>query len=469
MKITNVDQQKNAVIFTVEVDKNLWQKSFKKAMADAAKNIRIEGFRPGKTPLNLVEKRINRGDVYQKAANNTINEVLINLEESPEFKNDKYELLDRPSVDIKNVNDDELTLSFSYDIMPKVTIKDYSQLELNWDKHKVVEDKDVDHEANAWLQSSKKLLDVTDRSLAKDDIAIIDFVGSIDGVEFLGGKGENFSLKIGSKQFIDNFEDQLIGMNINDSKTITVKFPKDYHAKEYANKKADFKVDLKAIKKEDDTKLDDDFVKSLNLDDVKTVKEFKDYIKKHLQERNNSILKTDIQKDLLLKLIELVELDYIPKGLLFDEKRRIEQIFMNRLKEQKTNFNKYLKDNNLKVEDVNKVIEQDAINSIKYALAIEKIADDNKLNITDEDYKSYAGKLAKLYNLALEDVLDKMKANEEWIKEDLLNDRVIDHIIAVNVKNLPAKSSKKDKEGKEEKPKTTKTATKIKSTTKTAK
>jgi len=232
-------------------------------------------------------------------------------------------------------------------------------------------------------------------------------------VEFLGGKGENFSLKIGSKQFIDNFEDQLIGMNINDSKIITVKFPKDYHAKEYANKKADFKVDLKAIKKEDDTKLDDDFVKSLNLDDVKTVKEFKDYIKKHLQERNNSILKTDIQKDLLLKLIELVELDYIPKGLLFDEKRRIEQIFMNRLKEQKTNFNKYLKDNNLKVEDVNKVIEQDAINSIKYALAIEKIADDNKLNITDEDYKSYASKLAKLYNLALEDVLDKMKANEE--------------------------------------------------------
>ena len=142
---------------------------------------------------------------------------------------------------------------------------------------------------------------------------------------------------------------------------------------------------------------------------------------------------------------------------------------MNRLKEQKTNFNKYLKDNNLKVEDVNKVIEQDAINSIKYALAIEKIADDNKLNITDEDYKSYAGKLAKLYNLALEDVLDKMKANEEWIKEDLLNDRVIDHIIAVNVKNLPAKSSKKDKEGKEEKPKTTKTATKTKSTTTTAK
>ena len=100
-------------------------------MADAAKNIRIEGFRPGKTPLNLVEKRINRTDVYQKAANNTINEVLINLEESPEFKNDKYELLDRPSVDIKYVNDDELTLSFSYDIMPKVTIKDYSQLELN--------------------------------------------------------------------------------------------------------------------------------------------------------------------------------------------------------------------------------------------------------------------------------------------------------------------------------------------------
>ncbi len=465
MKITNVDQQKNAVIFTVEVDKNLWQKSFKKVMTDAAKNIRIEGFRPGKTPLNLVEKRINRGDVYQKAANNTINEVLINVEESPEFKSDKYELLDRPSVDIKNVNDDELTLLFSYDIMPKVTIKDYSKLKLNWDKHKVVEDKDVDNEANAWLQSSKKLLDVTDRSLAKDDIAIIDFVGSIDGVEFLGGKGENFSLKIGSKQFIDNFEDQLIGMNINDSKTITVKFPKDYHAKEYANKKADFKVDLKAIKKENDIKLDDDFVKSLNLDDVKTVKEFKDYIKKHLQERNNSILKTDIQKDLLMKLIELVELDYIPKSLLIDEKRRIEQIFMNRLKEQKTNFNKYLKDNNLKVEDVNNVIEQDAINSIKYALAIEKIADDNKLNITDEDYKEYASKLAKLYNLTLEDVLDKMKANEEWIREDLLNDRVIDHIIAVNVKNLPAKSVKKDKEVKEEKPKTTK----AKSTTKTTK
>lgn len=468
MKITNIDQKQNTVIFTVEIDKDIWKNNFKKAMAQAAKNIRIEGFRPGKAPAQLVDKRINRGEVYQRAINATINEVLPKFEELDEFKNDKRELLDRPMVDVKNVNDDELDLIFAYDTMPVINLKDYSHLDLDWSKRKIADDKAVEDEVKAWMQRSKKTSDVTGRAVKKNDIAVIDFTGYMDDKEFLGGKGENYNLKIGSKQFIDNFEDQLIGMNINDVKDVVVKFPDNYHAKEYAGKPATFKVTLKGIKEESEVKFDDEFVKSLKIDHVNTTDEFKKYLKDHIQQRNNSIFKSEIQRDLLMKLIELVDANYIPESLKADEKRRIETIFLNRLRDQKTTLDKYLKENNVTKEAINNVIEQDTINSIKYALAVEKIAAEQNITVSDSDYKEYAAKLAKLYNLKLEDVLDKMKANEEWIREEMLNDRVIDYIIEINTKNAPA-TKKADKPSQSSKKPASTTASNTKKTTKSSK
>lgn len=461
MKITNISQEAHKVAFTIEIDKLIWQQNFKKVLLNKAKNIKIEGFRPGKAPLNLVEKRINKGEVYQTAINQVIQKTLPVFEETPEFNNDKHELIERPSVDIKTVDDNELVLTFSYDIMPEVTLGDYTNLPLNWKDHKTITEEDVDSELKTWLLMSKKFTDITDRAIKKDDIAVIDFVGSIDGKEFLGGKGENYNLKIGAKQFIDNFEDQLIGANIGEEKLVKVKFPKDYHAKEYANKPAEFKVTIKGIKEEFQPKLDNEFVASLEIPNVKTVDELKKHLLVHLQKREDANFKNIIQKEFILKFIDLVKVEYIPENLLQDEKVRIQQILFNNLKKEKLDFNQYLKNNNMSQADYENLITVDANNAIKYAFGIEKIAEDNNIEFTDKDYDEYLADLAKLYNLKASDIRIRLQSQEELIKEDMLNNKVLDYIIEANLKN-PKNFTKKEKEVKETKKedKTTKSKTK---------
>lgn len=464
MKITNINPEAKRVVFTIEIDKLIWQQNLKKALMNKAKSIRVEGFRPGKAPLSVVEKRINKAEVYQTAVNQVIQKTLPVFEETAEFNNDKHELIERPSVDIKTVDDNQLVLTFNYDIMPKITLGDYTNLPLNWKDHKVITEEDVNNELKTWLLMSKKFTDITDRVIKKDDIAVIDFVGYIDGKEFLGGKGENYNLKIGAKQFIDNFEDQLIGLNVGDEKLVKVKFPKDYHAKEYANKPAEFKVTIKAIKEEFQPKLDNDFVESLKIEDVKTVDELKKYLLVNLQKREDANFKNAIQKDFILKFIDIVDVEYIPENLLQDEKARIQQILFNNLKKEKIDFNQYLKNNNMTQESYENLITSDADRAIKYAFGIEKIAEDKNIEFTDKDYDDYVATLAKVYNYKISDLKLRLQPQEQMIKEDMLNSKVLDYIIEENLKN-PKNFTKKEKETKDTKApakQTEKTAAKAK-------
>lgn len=445
MKIKNVNQQNNAVSFTVEVDKSNWQEKTKKYFNQIAKSIKIEGFRPGKAPLAIIEKRINKNEIYQKAVNDSINEILPKLEESNEFESITLELLEKPMVNVDEVNDEKLILTFAYEIMPIINIKPYDKLDIDWSQRQLVTKDEIQKDLEKILKWNKKRVDVKDRSLKLGDLADINFIGSIDGKEFTGGKADNYLLKIGSKQFIDNFEDQLIGMNIRDEKNITVKFPANYHNKSFANKEAQFKVILNGIKIEEEAKLNDEFASSLKLENVSTLNDLEKYVEKQLQQKNDSIFKDKIQKDLLLKLIELVEVSYIPQGLLNDEIKRIQNIFLKELKDQKTTVDKYIKDNNLDKNKIQQVFEKDAINSIKYAFAIEKISKNNNLEITDEEFNDYIKKIAQLYNLPFETIKSKLIESEELIKQDLLNDKVVNHIIKVNTESNLSKTTSSTK------------------------
>lgn len=445
MKIKNVNQQNNAVSFTVEVDKSNWQEKTKKYFNQIAKSIKIEGFRPGKAPLAIIEKRINKNEIYQKAVNDSINEILPKLEESNEFESITLELLEKPMVNVDEVNDEKLILTFAYEIMPIINIKPYDKLDIDWSQRQLVTKDEIQKDLEKILKWNKKHVDVKDRSLKLGDLADINFIGSIDGKEFTGGKADNYLLKIGSKQFIDNFEDQLIGMNIGDEKIITVKFPANYHNKSFVNKEAQFKVILNGIKIEEEAKLNDEFAVSLKLENVSTLSELEKYVEKQLQQKNDSIFKDKIQKDLLLKLIELVEVSYIPQGLLNDEIKRIQNIFLKELKDQKTTVDKYIKDNNLDKNKIQQVFEKDAINSIKYAFAIEKISKNNNLEITDEEFNDYIKKIAQLYNLPFETIKSKLIESEELIKQDLLNDKVVNHIIKVNTESNLSKTTSSTK------------------------
>lgn len=474
MKIINVQPQDNAVVYTVEVDKTLWQSKVKKHIDQAIRNIKIEGFRPGKAPLKLVQNRINKNEIYHIAINETINEILPEFENSKEFESDPNELLDKPSVDVKEISDDSLTINLLYDRVPNISLSSFDNLDINWSEFKTPTDEEVKKDIERILSWSKKQVSVTDRVLQKDDIAVIDFVGYMDGVQFPGGKGDGFKLKIGSKQFIDTFEDQLIGTKIGDTVKVEVTFPKKYHAKQYAGKPATFDVKLNEILVETEYKLDDNFAQSLNYPGVNNLKDLEDYIRNQLQERNESIFIDKVKSELVHKIANLVNLSYIPVNLLNDEIKRIQYIFEKELKDKKTTWPQYLKENNLSQEAVSDVIKNDAINAIKYAMAIDKISKDYYLVISDADYEEYASKLAKLYNLPLDIILEKLKPNEDYLREDLLNTKILKFIVSENLKNYKPKEDKKPTskqkvETKESSSKTTKKSSSTSSKKPTAK
>lgn len=457
MKVSKIDNKENQVIFKIEVDSNLWENNFKKTMENAAKNVRIEGFRQGKAPIKLAEKYINKNNVYEKSINKTINESIPKFEESNEFKNVTDELLEKPVVNVDKVTEKELLLSLTYDKMPKIKLKDYKKIDLDWSKLKFPSNDDVEKEIKLLLDQNKKLNKIVDRSLKNNDVATIDFVGKIDGKEFLGGKGEGYNLKIGSKSFIDNFEDQMIGMNINDVKIVKVTFPKDYGAKEYAGKSAEFTVTLKAISEEQENTLNDEFVKSLKIKNVNNVKELKEYLAKSLKNRALYEFRNIYQKQLLIKISELVEPSYIPQGLLHEEQTRMKNIFINNLQKQKVSLDQYLKKTKLKLESLDHTLNEDAKRSIMYAFAIEQIAKENKIEVQDSDFEEYISYVASVYNLPISDIKNQVESKKEYISQDLLNEKVLNFIIDANKENFKStKSTQGNKEKINKKPVTNK-------------
>ena len=451
MKVSKIDNQQNQIIFSINIDNNLWKTNLKKAMENAAKNVRIEGFRKGKVPVQLAEKYINKNNVYEKAINKVINEIVPKFEESNDFKNIPDELLEKPVINVDKANDNELSISLAYDKMPKIKLKDYKKIPLDWSKIKQPTNDDVNREINFILERNKKLNKITTRPLKLNDVATIDFVGKINGKEFLGGKAEDYNLKIGSKSFIDNFEDQLIGMNINDKRVVNVKFPSNYQAKEYADKKAEFTVTLKAINEEQDNELNDEFVKSLKFENVNTVKELKDFLLKSLKNQALSQFRSIYQKQLLIQIANLVEPSYIPKGLMQEEQIRMRNIFVNNLQKQKISLDQYLKKTKLKLESLDHTLSEDAKHSILYAFGIEQIAKENNIQVNESDFDEYISYAARLYNLPVNDIKKQVEDKKDYISQDLLNEKVINFLIDLNLKNWQSNKSQQNNKPKADK------------------
>ncbi|MDE5651772.1 MAG: trigger factor, partial [Ureaplasma sp.] len=261
-----------------------------------------------------------------------------------------------------------------------------------------------------------------------------------DGKEFMGGSAKDFTLKIGSKSFIDNFEEQMLGMKVGETRVINVTFPKDYQSKFHAGKPAEFTVTLNKIKLEEKYEKNDEFVSSLKIPNVSTMSELKEYLTDHFKKRNLSILKEQIKRDLSQKLVDNVELSFVPTYTYEDEKVRVRQILEKQAKDEKTTINKQLKEHNLSEDGLQKSIDKDALNSLKYVFAIEKIANSNSIEFTEEDYKNYLNQIATLYNVPLEEVEKRFSPNKQYIMEEMLNEKVVDFIIEQNIKS---KSTKK--------------------------
>lgn len=301
MIIKSVNKEKDSVDFLVEATGADWDKLKEKALVKAGKRVKIEGFRPGKVPVSILKKQISLGSYLSDAINDAAETALDTIYDDKSFIEKAFDTYsDFPNVSLKDANEEKVSFLVSFYLLPKVKLN-LEKIKLTTKKEEVTE-KQIQEKIDQQLSADEMMIP-KDGPIAKNDIAVINFKGFVDNEPFAGGEAKNYELKIGSKTFIDNFEDQLIGLKAGDKKDVLVTFPKDYNAKHLANKQAKFEVEVNAVNQVEKAKLDDAFVVNLKIENVKTVAEWKKHLEKELKAANENNFKANITNEFIQQLL----------------------------------------------------------------------------------------------------------------------------------------------------------------------
>lgn len=396
--------------FTMEfsVSKEAYEKAEYEAYKKNVKSMNIPGFRKGKAPKAVVEKFYGKGCFFEDAINACIPEA---FEEA--VKESGLEIVGTPKFDLVS-NDGDIVLKAEGFVKPEVTIEGYKGIELE-KKVDEVTDADVEAELTRVRERNARSVDVTDRAAANGDIANINYEGSVDGVPFEGGKGENHDLKLGSGAFIPGFEDQIVGKNIGDEFDVNVTFPEDYHAKELAGKAAVFKTKINSLKNEELPEADDEFAKDVS--EFDTLAEYKDDIKAKMIKKNEDKAERDFENALAESLMEKLVAE-IPEPMFEAETENFVRDYDSRLRASGLDLKTYFKYTGLTLETLRKEMRPQAERQVKVRLALEKIASLENLTVTDEEIEAEYTRISEAYNVPVENVKSMVVADD--IKADLL-------------------------------------------------
>lgn len=413
-------ENNNELKLEFTVDATIFAEGIEKVFKKNAKYFNVPGFRKGKVPMNIAEKHYGVEMFYEEAFNEVVPEIY-----DREIKENNLEVVSRPSINIVQMEKGkDLVFTAVVQTKPEVELGKYKGIELEKVEYNV-EDKDVEHELGHMAEKNARIITVEDRPVQEGDIAVIDFEGSVDGVPFEGGKAENHELEIGSHSFIEGFEDQVIGMNIEEEKDINVTFPEEYFSKELAGKPAVFKVKVHEIKAKELPAMDDEFAKDVS--EFDTIEELKASIKKNLEEQNEHKAKHEIEDKAIEKVCENAKVE-IPSGMIELEIDNMEEDMNRRLSYQGLNLEQYLKFLNKTKEDFRNEMKPQAETSIKTRLVLEAISKDAKIEIPEEELNTKIAELAKTYNKPE----DELKANEEfkkYVSSSLESEKVIKYIV----------------------------------------
>ena len=412
----------NEVKFEITVEAEKFEDAIKKVYFQNAKYFNIPGFRKGKAPMQIVEKYYGKEIFYEDAFNEVAQET---LEEA--IAENKVEIVARPEID--NIKQMEKGKDLIFTVMlqtkPEAELGKYKGIEIPKIEYNVT-DKDIEHELEHMQEHNSRLISVEDRAVEKGDIVTIDFEGFADGKAFEGGKAENYELEIGSNTFIPGFEDQIIGMKLEEEKDVNVKFPKEYFSKDLADKDATFKVKLHEIKKKELPKLDDEFAKDAS--EFDTLDELKEDIKKKLEKQNEDRTKYETEDAVVKALCENVKVD-IPSGMVETEVDRMYKDFENRLLYQGAKVEQYLKMVGKTEEDIKKEYEPQAQEGIKTRLAIEAVVKAEKIEATDKEVEDKLKEMAKNYGKENDEEFLKNENVRNYIKESIETEKAIEFLI----------------------------------------
>ena len=428
-----VEKTKNAneVKMEITIEAEKFENAIKKVYFKNAKYFNIPGFRKGKAPQNIVEKYYGKEIFYEDAFNEIAGE-----EYEKAIEESKLEVVGKPQIDIvKMEKGQDLVFTAVVATKPEVELGKYKGIEIEKIEYNV-EESDIENNLKQMQEKNARVISV-ETPVESGNIAVIDFEGFVDGKAFEGGKGENYSLEIGSGSFIPGFEDQVIGMKIDEEKDINVKFPDEYFSKDLAGKDATFKVKVHEIKKKELPELDDEFAKDVS--EFDTLKELKDSIKERLVKENEQKAKYE-KEDAVMKVVtEGMKAD-IPAGMVEVEVDNMVKDMEQRMSYQGLKLEQYLKMLNKTEAEFRKDYEPQAIEAIKSRLALEAIIKAEKIEATEKDVKEKLEEMAKNYGKTAEE-LEKNDNIKEYIKQGIENEKAIEFLVE-NAKVVAKKKTK---------------------------
>ena len=428
-----VEKTKNAnevkIEITIEAEK--FENAIKKVYFQNAKYFNIPGFRKGKAPQAIVEKYYGKEIFYEDAFNDIASE-----EYEKAVEENKLEVVSRPKIDIVTMEKgQDVVFTAVVSTKPEVELGKYKGIEIEKIEYNV-EDSDVESNLKQMQEKNARVTSV-ETPVENGNIALIDFEGFVDGKAFEGGKGENYSLEIGSGSFIPGFEDQVIGMKIDDEKDVNVKFPEDYFSKDLAGKDATFKVKVHEIKKKELPELDDEFAKDVS--EFDTLEELKNSIKQRLINENAQKAKYE-KEDAVMKVVTSEMKADIPEGMVEVEIDNMVKDMEKRMSYQGLKLEQYLKMLNKTEADFRKEFEPQAIEAIKSRLALEAIIKNEKIEASEREVKDKLEEMAKNYGKTAEE-LEKNDNIKEYIKQGIENEKAIEFLVQ-NAKEVAKKKEK---------------------------
>ena len=422
--------EKSTVKIEFSVDKEVFDKAVDKVYRRQVKKINVPGFRAGKAPRAIIEKMYGSGVFYEDAINDLIPE---NYTEA--VKEAGLEPVGQPDIDIVSIDENGLVLSAIVPVKPECKLEGYKGLEIAKVTQPVT-DEELDNEIKTVRERQSREIEVEDDTAAEmGDVAKIDFEGLVDGVAFEGGKGENYSLKLGSGSFIPGFEEQVAGHKIGDEFDVNVPFPADYHAEELAGKDACFKCKLNAITKIELPALDDDFAKDVS--EFDTLDEYKADLKAKIEKRHENAAEAEFEEKLIDALIEKLEAE-IPEAMFEAETENFVRDYDNRLRQSGLDLKTYFQYTGLDLDKLSEQMRPQAEKQVKARLALETVAKAEAIEVTEEELNAEYELIATTYQIDKEQVAKMV--DEAMVKADVSVRKAM-QVVKDNVK-APKKASK---------------------------
>lgn len=438
MSYTVENLEKSMAKITITVDADAFEEAMVKSYNKNKKNISIQGFRKGKAPRKMVEKLYGPEVFYEDAANFAIPDA---YEEAA--KESGLEIVSRPEIDVVEIEKGkDFIFTATVAVKPEVTLGDYKGIEVEKKTVKVMA-ADVNAEIDKVREQNSRMITVENRGIKKDDTAVIDFEGFVDGEPFQGGKGEDYSLVIGSHSFIDTFEDQLVGKKAGEEVDVNVTFPEEYHEASLKGKPALFKVTVKEIKKKELPKLDDEFASEVS--EFETLKEYKASVKKNLTERRKEEAKREKENEVVEKVVENITVE-LPEPMIDEQTQQMIQEFAGRLSSQGLSFDQYMQMTGMTADALMGQMKPEAEKRIRTRLALEAIVDAEKIKATAKDIDKEIENMANMYQMEVDKIKEMIgDAEKEQIGKDLAVQKAVDFVVKNAVEVEPAEEDKEEK------------------------